>query len=378
MTTYWYKLTPVDVLLFRDSKPFSPGERAWATSIFPPNGHTLAGAIRSLIQAKTNFSLTGPFLSYDEQLYFSTPLNYVGKKYLSPLSWLEKSYPLQQMLWNKLQPEPLLLNQLNNRDLNNSKKKSTSQNYLSFSILKDLLTNGFNQNLNFETQTPIEIKTHQSEIRSHNSIDRDTGQVKDADGYFVESTIRLQQGWSIAIGLDLKLPTPNILHLGGEGHRVIIEECPPLAQQWQQLNTLSNNNFEQNKTNQSKSLAYLATTGVFERKQSDGKSYCQAWPWEWNLAHRINSNQTIGSLVSVATAKPVAISGRIQDKNQQTSIPAPQVFGATAGTVYYLNKPEYLYADNRDSPQNSGGLQAAQKWRKLGYSQLLWIKYQEV
>jgi hypothetical protein len=29
---YWYTLTPLDVILLRDAKPFTPGERAWAGS----------------------------------------------------------------------------------------------------------------------------------------------------------------------------------------------------------------------------------------------------------------------------------------------------------------------------------------------------------
>ncbi|MFM7714712.1 MAG: type III-B CRISPR module-associated Cmr3 family protein, partial [Microcystis sp.] len=45
---YWYTITPLDVLLLRDAKPFSPGERAWAGSTFPPNGHTIAGALSAL------------------------------------------------------------------------------------------------------------------------------------------------------------------------------------------------------------------------------------------------------------------------------------------------------------------------------------------
>ncbi len=58
---YWYSLTPLDVLLFRDAKPFSPGKRAWAASIFPSNNHTIAGALRGLLGEKTNFTIKGVF-----------------------------------------------------------------------------------------------------------------------------------------------------------------------------------------------------------------------------------------------------------------------------------------------------------------------------
>lgn len=374
---YWYKLTPIDVLFFRDAKPFSPTERSWSNSVFPPNGHTLGGAIRNLLGKKINFQLTGAFLSYQEQLYLPRPLNFVGKNLLYPLSWLDEKYPLQKILWDKLQPAPLFLKRLKNRDPKTSKAQEITQTYLSYENIKNLLDNGLKEEFEFEEINPLESEPYLNESRSHNCIDNSTGQVKDADGYFVESTIRLKAGWSIAIGLDIELQTPNILNLGGEGHRVIIEKSDLLAQQWQELTDLSKRNFEECHQQGQKAIAYLATTGVFERKQSDGKSYCQAWPWEWKLAHRVNSNQKLGNLVSVATAKPIPISGRIKDKEKQSSIPAPQVFGATAGTVYYLNQPEYLYGENPQTPKNTGGYQSAQRWLNLGYSQLLWIKYQE-
>lgn len=57
---YWYSLTPIDVLLLRDAKPFTPGERAWAGSVFPPNGHAIAGALRGCLGTKkTIFKLKG-------------------------------------------------------------------------------------------------------------------------------------------------------------------------------------------------------------------------------------------------------------------------------------------------------------------------------
>ncbi|HMW06629.1 MAG TPA: type III-B CRISPR module-associated protein Cmr3 [Leptospiraceae bacterium] len=45
MTTI--KINPLDVLFFRDGKPFSMGEDVWATGIFPPFPSTLYGALRA-------------------------------------------------------------------------------------------------------------------------------------------------------------------------------------------------------------------------------------------------------------------------------------------------------------------------------------------
>jgi CRISPR-associated protein Cmr3 len=71
-------------------------------------------------------------------------------------------------------------------------------------------------------------------------------------------------------------------------------------------------------------------------------------------------------LVSVATEKAVPISARVRDKDDAKSIPAPQVFAAPPGTVYYLERPAGLFQDNPTTRVHS--------WRQLGYSELLWIR----
>jgi len=106
---------------------------------------------------------------------------------------------------------------------------------------------------------------------------------------------------------------------------------------------------------------------------------CRAWPWEWKLAHTVNGNQTPGHLVSVASDRAVPISCRIRDKDDQDkSIPAPQVFAAPPGSVYYLNQPEQLFAENPNSKSERGkALERAKRWRDLGYSELLWLSYKD-
>ncbi|MFM7351893.1 MAG: type III-B CRISPR module-associated Cmr3 family protein, partial [Microcystis aeruginosa] len=51
---YWYTITPLDVLLLRDAKPFSSKETAWAGSTFPPNSYTIAGALSALLDRSKN------------------------------------------------------------------------------------------------------------------------------------------------------------------------------------------------------------------------------------------------------------------------------------------------------------------------------------
>jgi CRISPR-associated protein Cmr3 len=138
-----------------------------------------------------------------------------------------------------------------------------------------------------------------------------------------------------------------------------------LGEQWQELQTISRDNFQKS----TQSIAYLVTPGVFERPHQDKQrkkvNLCRPYPWEWKLKD--------GIFVSMSTDKPVPISCRIREKEDKTksitkSIPAPQVFAAPPGTLYYLNKPQGLFQDNQESRVNN--------WRQLGYSEMLWIKYQ--
>ncbi|MBO0352261.1 CRISPR-associated protein Cmr3 [Phormidium pseudopriestleyi FRX01] len=371
---YWYTITPLDVLMFRDAKPFTPGERAWAGSIFPPNGHTIAGALRGIAGDPVNFHLKGVFLVHEDTLYFPRPLGFVGSTPLLPLDWMPDS-PLSQGFWNPLQPCPLVKPRLE-RDGPREQDDELPQGYfyrqfLSSQAIATYLETGQIAKPNWLTQDQKAVKPWTVETRSHNSLDEGTRQVKDADGYFVENAVRMASGWSLAIAVN-QLLEKTVIQLGGEGHRAILERCQPLEEQWKTIATLSDRNFKKS----GKAIAYLVTPGVFERKQNQSQATCRAWPWEWKLAHAVNGNQKPGSLVSVATDKAVAISCRVRETESKQgqskqSIPAPQVFAAPPGSLYYLNQPEPLFQDSHTAPHH------VQRWRQLGYSELLWISHED-
>jgi len=378
----WYTITPLDILLFRDAKPFTPGERAWASSTFPPNGHTIAGALRKLLGDKINLQITGPFLCRDETLYFSRPIGFVGSTPLVPLDWDENHHLKKQVLWDKQQPCPLV--KPSDRNKEDERKDDEIGNYkfrkyLPFTTVQNYLESGKINRGDWltEDKTKTEIKPWLVETRSHNAIQEGTRQVKDADGYFVENAIRLKEGWSLAIALNQAIETPAIIQLGGEGHRAILQRVEALDNQWQKLQDLSMKNFtkgqesfKEGRKEDGKSIAYLVPPGVFERRDSKDKrlSLCSAWPSEWKLAHAVNSNQKIGPLVSVSTASALPISCRIREKDApEKSIPAPQVFAARPGSLYYLNQPQELFQEVTETKVNV--------WRQLGYSELFWINY---
>jgi CRISPR-associated protein Cmr3 len=375
----WYKLTPLDILMLRDAKPFSPQERAWAGSIFPPNGHTIAGAFRGILGERTNFKIVGPFLCYQNTkntLYLPRPLGFVKSVPLVPLTWETESY-INNALWDKTQPCPLVKPHNSKDDDEDDKDdfvkcsgvETKFRQYLPYCVVKKYLETGkIDKNDWNIIKDSHEDKPWDEETRSHNSIEPGTKQVKDADGYFVEKAIRLHQNWSFVIGINHEITTPATIRLGGEGHRVIVESCPELGEQWQELKTISDGNFKAD----TKSIAYLVTPGVFERPHhkynpEQRVNLCRPYPWEWKLKD--------GIFVSMSTDKAVPISCRIREKEDNTkSIPAPQVFAAPPGSLYYLNKPQGLFQDNERLANEQKN--RVNNWRQLGYSEMLWIKYQ--
>jgi CRISPR-associated protein Cmr3 len=387
---FWYKLTPLDVLMFRDAKPFSPQERAWAGSVFPPNNHAIAGALLSSFNInrsnKTDKEfLKGVFLCSNDYLYFPRPFNYVSQNRLTPIAWLEDNHPSKQMLWDKSKPVPLVIGDRGNHDLDEDKhKKGDYRLFLPSDVVLRLLKNEALTEKDWLVNQDSEKKDKPwiVETRSHNTLQDGTRQVKESDGYFVENAVRLVEGWGLAIAVDkttdAKLNSkakPLVMRLGGEGHRVLLERCDAFDTQWNDLQEVSKTNFEKG----DRSLAYMVTNGVFERVTDRGtpkkaryeRSVCRPYPWEWDLADVDNGSSDRQVLVSVATDKPVPISCRFRDKETKESVPAPQVFAAPAGSVYYLERPAELWQNLPEYMQKK----SLKVWHDLGYAEMFWINY---
>jgi len=363
---HWYKITPLDVLLLRDAKPFTPEERAWAGSVFPPNGHTIIGALRTLFNDNKELKMKGVFFCYNNTLYLPRPLGFMSGKPLIPLPW-KPELALNHAMWDERKPAPLTTEKLEKAE--SKKDKKDTRQYLPFEVIIEYLKTGKIEEEAWKVSEDIkgEDQPWKVETRSHNTLQEGTRQVKESDGYFVENAIRMLSGWSLAIGLEIgekigekqKIKDYTTVRLGGEGHHVIIEKCDELKDQWEKLEKLSKNNFEKG----GKSIAYLVTPGVFERTHKDKGAVCRPYPWEWKVSYK-------QELVSIVTDRAVPISCRIQTQTEKKqSIPAPQVFAAPPGSMYYLNQPQKLFQEGETAPEK------VKRWRNLGYSELLWISY---
>jgi CRISPR-associated protein Cmr3 len=371
---FWYRMIPLDVLLLRDAKPFTPGERVWASSSFPPTGDAIAGAVRAVLGEKeAELKITGPFLcrqvQHKQKLYFPRPLGFVGIDPLIPLCWDEEvTGKTSQMRSESSVPYPLIKHfdhqQPDDDELDNDRPTPEYRRHLPHDVVLEYLQTGKIPADSWicDDDQKTESQPWQMERRSHNSIDPGTKQVKNESGYFVENAVRLHSDWSIAFQVDRELTDGATVRLGGEGHRVLIERCDDLGEQWRSLQEQSESNFK----TEGRSIAYLVTPGVFERplkpkaNQVNPDILSQGWPWEWKLARVYNSNQSPDRhLVSVAIDRSVPINGFAQ----------AQVFAAPAGSNYYLDRPQSLFQDDDDAPKR------VKRWRKLGYSEMLWIKY---
>lgn len=94
-TLNWYKLDPIDLLLMREAKPFSPGDGSWAKGQFPPLPITVFQAMRSATPWKgrdnnrqRDLEFVGPFLLHappdrDPSLWLPTPQDLLRVKTFS-------------------------------------------------------------------------------------------------------------------------------------------------------------------------------------------------------------------------------------------------------------------------------------------------------
>lgn len=64
----WLRLEPLDVLMFRDSRPFTGGESHRARSVFPPSPLTFQGAIRSVLLKEALSQEGKEFAEYRDSL----------------------------------------------------------------------------------------------------------------------------------------------------------------------------------------------------------------------------------------------------------------------------------------------------------------------
>lgn len=385
MEMYWYAIEPLDVLLFREAKPFSPGEGAWAKGQFPPMPITVFQALRwfedfyggKKEDKQRDLKFIGPFLMDDQnQLWLQTPKDLIGikkggedeeavsNKPIVDWNRLDRLRPKsEQSNWDYLvfpdnSLEPMVPPQLKSEYVCGALKSE----YVCGAPKPWIKAQALCQYLQGELTT---ISTDDFcddpwsvQVLPHIHMESGSRQVRDSDGYFTEVAIRLKPGWKLVAGISKKIeatPEIQVVRLGGEGHRALVRLWEN-SKDWQDLEKFLT-------PNPKSKVAYLLTPGL-ARAETDAPIY-GAYPHEWrdHLAGCVTSRPLLWGGVSSIKRR----TNSQQEGKLEFSL-LPQRAFVPPGTVYVFNKPAPC---NQLLLPNIG-----ENWldtfRTLNYGMLLW------
>ncbi|MCP6761228.1 MAG: CRISPR-associated protein Cmr3 [Fischerella sp. CENA71] len=372
---HWYTITPLDVLLFRDCKPFSPGEGSWAKGLFPPMPITVFQALRSLLPKSSNqaertqrhLSFLGPFLlDSNHTLWLPTPKDLVclyppgenRKTATDNWSEIQRLQPVDRQYgaWKHLvfdgeQIDPLVLNQKWDGTI------SPPKPWIKAEVLFDYLEG--QKNSNHWCKQDFHRNPWKTQVLPHIQMQPDKRQVKDADGYFTEVAVRLEDGWCFVAAFSSEI-AESVVRLGGEGHRALVSPLKMEADDTlkTQLDFLVNSDRSSTVPN----FAYLLTPGLALFAETRYSSYPQAWKQQ---------------LKGCATDKALLWGGvstmrkhTDDNKTREEFALLPQRAFVPPGTVYIFNgeiptNPQLL-------PEQGG--RWLETFKQLNYGKLLWGK----
>jgi CRISPR-associated protein Cmr3 len=399
----FYIIEPLDILLFREAKPFSPAEGSWAKGIFPPLPITVFQALRSAIDVgqvesqkegkdKHKFKFVGPFLLQEEpgkkpQLWLATPKDLIciniakgnqeetfdeeSKAWqrlvcLQPLDrsneiWSSLGFDSEHFREDGLTPMiPPAVTQENTDSLNQRganeyisgrpepwMKASALIKYLQGESLTD--TSDFHSN-------PWSLQ-----VLPHIQMQSDKRQVKSEEGYFTEVAVRLHKHWKFVAGIDAQINPTNV-RLGGEGHRALVypvDECP----MWDDIQALMTGfcDRESNGKEIKGNKAYLLTPGLAQSHPTE--MIYGVFPHIWKE-----------QLQGCVSDRPILYGGKSVYANRPM---LPQRAFVPPGTIYRFLR-NYQEFDEESKHMQSVLPTVGGKWlqtlQSLNYGILLWSK----
>ena len=324
-------IEPNDVLMFRESKPYTAGESHLAKSVLPLP-QAIAGALRSAILVKSNFSdearqivgynekepkfeILGHFLFKEGEEYFPTPLDVAKAKGIDSYFFV-KPLPLHHH-WN-------------GKFIFKGKTIHFSGvgGYLSY---KDLI-----RYLKGELkEEELEDVVRDNLVRRESRVGIKLGDAKTTEeGYFYKAEfLRLNKDVKLSVWLnddheiavrDL-LGKSGLIRLGGEGRFAkftIVDGNPlnELEKSWNEINEMINEN--------RRFKLYIATPLLIRENDM------YTWDIRSLLESKLNKNESKFEIKNIypLIGKPLTFSGWDYAKNK----PKPNRYAVPAGSVYFV------------------------------------------
>ncbi|MDL5054150.1 type III-B CRISPR module-associated Cmr3 family protein [Oscillatoria laete-virens NRMC-F 0139] len=407
----WYIITPLDVLLFREAKPFSPGEGARAKGLFPPMPSVVFQALRSatvpkqesaqesrgvevaenkglqsapVSQQKSDQFLGTFLLDPSNRIWLPTPKDLIGVKRRQQTedpneettSWerltrLISCHTLaswQAVCYPRANLAPLVPPELKDEYVCGSPKP-----WMTASALLDYLKGLTTFSPEDFTDNPWDIQ-----VLPHTHIADGSRQVKEEEGFFTEVANRLKPGWRFVAGVKLAdlPPQPFVVRLGGEGHRALVSKLEETGETQSLLSVLKRLvETPQPKTAEAGLFAYLLTPGL---ATTVTEQVYGLYPHDWQdgLLGCVGDRQLWWGGVAKKERRKVRTKNGLEEQKIGSFALQPQYAFVPPGTVYLFNPEsnalerllptiEYLLPKADNKP-----------WLKtfcnLNYGKLLW------
>lgn len=301
---YWYTLTPCDEWSVQrlipaatfwgghfagQDFPDDPGASPTDAPLLP-TGHQIVAALRNLLHDAI-VTLRGPFLCWNDTLYFPNLLSDRTAGTLVPVTWLPEQISGQEtpkscvrqatpqrILWDSRKPVPLVSIDPFHCCLSYCSPALPARSWLSFRVMLQrlmpsslkaedhLLADALENSLENEFgEQPWTIETQEYSVSKNNGdrhnfpakqiSEQISGQISEpvlgqTSEQIIEQTIRLNSGWKFAIALDSvthhklnKLGKNLLIDLGDRSQKFWLQpQEQPFQQQWRILQEQSERN----------------------------------------------------------------------------------------------------------------------------------------
>lgn len=373
MDLQWYSIEPLDVLLFREAKPFSPGEGSRAKSQFPPMPTTVFQALRTVTNGSDiEGKFLGPFLlDSNETLWLPTPQDLIVAQSeqestsSEPLQTFPRLCPASQIpSWEYICFPANSLPPMVPPSLTGEFIVGRPQPWIKAETLQRYLKGDTKFQPDDFTDNPWAVQ-----ILPHIQMTAHSRQVQEEEGFFIEVATRLQPGWRLLAGIQLKgLPNDQfVVRLGGEGHRALVSPitCCERVEFWRSL--LTNSPPDTLEGNQ---FAYLLTPGLAETAQ-DGFYGLYPKAWQSHLLGVVGDRPQLWGGVQQKKWRKTHTANGLETQHNTTFALQCQYPFVQAGTVYLFRDYGSASPPNHLLPRTDG-----KPWlhtfAQLNYGKLLW------